>query len=61
MGDDAPHFTNVASLISQILDLCDRQSLIGHKMVAIDRVKVRATPAMAGAVPWADPTTRPIN
>jgi transposase len=50
-GDQAPHFTTIANFVSRLGDdiarvfgavvaICDREGLIGHKMFAIDGLKL---------------------
>jgi transposase len=57
-GDNAPHFTTVASFIrelkdeianlfTQVLFLCDAQGLIGREMFAIDGVKLPSNASKA--------------
>jgi transposase len=71
-GDDIPHFTTIATfvrelkdeianLFTQVLFLCDAQSLIGREMFAIDGVNTEQRqkwhPLNSGAKPTSLPST----
>ena len=64
-GDSASHFTTLAAFVSsldsevtqlfaQVLYLCDRQSMIGREMFAIDGVKLPSNASKAKSGTWAD-------